>query len=100
MGGRMLTFTYVAALSGLVAWSTIGTAESILQRLGVSHCCSSGCGYVETCSWSRSSSHTLAFKCLYVIMIGGTPVAIHKGLLAASFSYMYYFVQGLLLDTA
>lgn len=36
MGGRMLTFTYVAALSGLVAWSTYGTADSILQRLGVS----------------------------------------------------------------
>lgn len=47
MGGRMLTFTYVAVLSGLVAWSTIGTAESILQRLGVSHCCSSACGYVR-----------------------------------------------------
>lgn len=33
MGGRMMTFTYVALLSGLVAWNTPGGADSIMSRI-------------------------------------------------------------------
>jgi hypothetical protein len=35
MGGRMMTFTYVALLSGLVAWNTPGGADSIMSRISV-----------------------------------------------------------------
>jgi len=33
IGGRMMTFTYVALLSGLVAYNTSGGADSIMQRI-------------------------------------------------------------------
>jgi hypothetical protein len=36
MGGRMMTFTYVALLSGLVAWNIPGGADSIMTRISVS----------------------------------------------------------------
>lgn len=36
MGGRMMTFTYVSLLSGLVAWNTPGGADSIMSRISVS----------------------------------------------------------------
>jgi len=36
VGGRLMTFTYVAFLSGLVTWNTSGLAEGIFDRLGVS----------------------------------------------------------------
>lgn len=32
----MMTFTYVALLSGLVAYNTSGGADSIMQRISVS----------------------------------------------------------------
>jgi len=32
----MMTFTYVALLSGLVAYNTAGGADSIMQRISVS----------------------------------------------------------------
>lgn len=35
MGGRMMTFTYVALLSGLVAWNLPGGADSIMSRVSV-----------------------------------------------------------------
>jgi hypothetical protein len=36
VGGRMMTFTYVSAISGICAWSLPGGAESIFQRMSVS----------------------------------------------------------------
>jgi hypothetical protein len=36
MGGRMMTFTYVSLLSGLVAFNTPGDADSIMSRISVS----------------------------------------------------------------
>lgn len=36
IGGRMMTFTYVSLLSGLVAWNMPGGADSIMSRISVS----------------------------------------------------------------
>ncbi|KAF6258116.1 hypothetical protein COO60DRAFT_1520342 [Scenedesmus sp. NREL 46B-D3] len=35
VGGRMMTFTYVSAISGICSWSLTGGAESMFQRLSV-----------------------------------------------------------------
>ncbi|KAF8072475.1 abcG12 [Scenedesmus sp. PABB004] len=37
VGGRMMTFTYVALISGLVSWSLPGDANSIFQRMSVAY---------------------------------------------------------------
>eukprot|EP00882_Tetradesmus_deserticola_P008255 GHRQ01008705.1.p1 GENE.GHRQ01008705.1~~GHRQ01008705.1.p1 ORF type:complete len:649 (+),score=233.14 GHRQ01008705.1:624-2570(+) len=37
VGGRMMTFTYVSAISGLVGWSLPGGADSMFQRLSVNY---------------------------------------------------------------
>lgn len=37
MGGRMMTFTYVALLSGLVNWNILPGADSIMTRISVSN---------------------------------------------------------------
>eukprot|EP00775_Hariotina_reticulata_P011714 gene11714-11859_t len=37
VGGRLMTFTYVAFLSGLVTWNTSGLAEGMFDRLGVAY---------------------------------------------------------------
>lgn len=37
VGGRMMTFTYVSAISGICAWSLPGGAESMFQRMSVSY---------------------------------------------------------------
>lgn len=39
VGGRMMTFTYVAAISGICAWSLPGGASSMFQRMSVSTPC-------------------------------------------------------------